>query len=460
MADPGFKIPDFLTQQDDPVFREREEDLERARKQATERMRGTSERETADLTERDLRLAEKVKDAPQLGTMKRAEPFQPAEMNTQDIQQFGGMAMAFAALASLATRRPMLNALNASASALNGFKQGHLERAKTDLQTYKTNMDAALANNDMMWREYEAKMQSNRLDIESERILMQAVGRKYGHEALLAKLELGDINSARDLLYKNRDHSEALKLRAMQFWGTMENQAANREARQEAARESAAARRQAHQDRLLTLDMQYGTDFSGMNANGQKPGAPSEKEQEAAKALDGLIRMVADDPSLVGPYSRVRQIWEGVAPALENARSVPLIGPAVSSVARKLAPGDSKAQKFVSELSRVQAQIHQSIVGGGPMTKLKYDYINTVMRGRGLMDSPDAAIDSWRQVQSVLDPTHYKRGAPDATERSSTTEGKDAAAYPDMVMESGGKKYLSRGGQWVEIKSPSRATDW
>jgi hypothetical protein len=113
------------------------------------------------------------------------QPEKPKPKMTEPVEMWGSAAMVFAALGGLLTRRPLMTALNAASSALNGFKQkdkeatdaayktweaeskNAMDLAKFQQSAYDTAManvrhreDLALRTGDLKEREATAKMTS------------------------------------------------------------------------------------------------------------------------------------------------------------------------------------------------------------------------------------------------------------------------------------------------------------
>src|SRR5208282_1976231 len=72
-----------------------------------------------------------------------------------DIQLWGALAIAFAALASRRTRTPMTTALNAAGAALNGMREGDKDRADQAYKEWQENTKLAFQMADYEQRAYE-----------------------------------------------------------------------------------------------------------------------------------------------------------------------------------------------------------------------------------------------------------------------------------------------------------------
>lgn len=103
---------------------------------------GQMERVGRDTRQRNDKLenALELQKPPQLQQV----PYHPPH-GTDPVEQWGSAAMIFATLGSLFTRRPMVTAMKAATAALNAFKAGDQQAAKTYYEQWKVANDNAMA---------------------------------------------------------------------------------------------------------------------------------------------------------------------------------------------------------------------------------------------------------------------------------------------------------------------------
>src|ERR1700746_2478577 len=73
-------------------------------------------------------------------------------------------ATALGGLAGALTRRSSVNALTAFSGALDGFKQGDMDRAKMAYQQWDRESETVQRNNEAQWREYESILKRKDMD--------------------------------------------------------------------------------------------------------------------------------------------------------------------------------------------------------------------------------------------------------------------------------------------------------
>ena len=117
-------------------------------------------------TRSNIDTLEKKKDSIKAPTLSL--PPKPAPTETGAVQQWGSLAMVFAALASLRSRTPMTTALNAAAQVVNGFKQGDKDATDRAYKVWEEETKNALEIANFQQRAYEEALSavSHREDLE------------------------------------------------------------------------------------------------------------------------------------------------------------------------------------------------------------------------------------------------------------------------------------------------------
>jgi hypothetical protein len=95
-------------------------------------------------------------------------PPKPTPTSTDIVQQWGSLAMAFAALASLRSRTPMTTALNAAAGVMKGFQQNDKDATDRAYKTWEEETKNALEIANFQQRAYDEALAavSHREDLE------------------------------------------------------------------------------------------------------------------------------------------------------------------------------------------------------------------------------------------------------------------------------------------------------
>jgi hypothetical protein len=114
-----------------------------------------------------------------------------AKYATNPIMAFGSAASVFGILAASFTHAPMMNALNASAAAMNAYAKGDQEAYNRAHDAWKENTDLAIKRHDMMEEAYKDAMQMMKTKPEIARVRLEALATQYQDKATLTMLQNG-----------------------------------------------------------------------------------------------------------------------------------------------------------------------------------------------------------------------------------------------------------------------------
>ena len=114
-----------------------------------------------------------------------------AKYATNPIMAFGSAASVFGILAASFTHAPMMNALNASAAAMNAYAKGDQEAYNRAHDAWKENTDLAIKRHNMMHEAYEDAMQMMKTKPEIARVRLEALATQYQDKAMLTMLQNG-----------------------------------------------------------------------------------------------------------------------------------------------------------------------------------------------------------------------------------------------------------------------------
>ena len=110
---------------------------------------------------------------------------------TNPIMAFGSAASLFGILAASFTHAPMMNALNASASAMNAYAKGDQEAYNRAHEAWKENTDLAIKRHNMMRESYQDAMEMLKTEPAIARAKLEAIATQYGDKTTLAMLQNG-----------------------------------------------------------------------------------------------------------------------------------------------------------------------------------------------------------------------------------------------------------------------------
>lgn len=117
----------------------------------------------------------------------------------------------------------------------------------------------------------------------------------------------------------------------------------------------------------------------------------SEKESQARrgfeaanKQINDLIARVDEDPTVVGAAGMVNRVIEGVRGQIPGQESRP------------------SATDFASGLALLQSTVYRDLVGSGQISAGDYKHIGEIIRGKGVLDSPQATKNALEEVRKFL----------------------------------------------------------
>jgi hypothetical protein len=128
------------------------------------------------------------------------------------LEVFGSMGSVFGILASAFTHTPMVNALNASAAAMNAIKSNDEKAYKTAFDAWKENTKLALDRHKVEYDDYRAAVDKMQTDMSAGDAMLRVYAAKYGDRKAEVMAEAG--------LLKDLDQAQSAKhAAAMQMLG-------------------------------------------------------------------------------------------------------------------------------------------------------------------------------------------------------------------------------------------------
>ncbi|MBU6232487.1 hypothetical protein KGP36_07690 [Patescibacteria group bacterium] len=164
----------------------------------------------------------KPPQAPQL-------PPKPQLHETSPAQAFGSFASLFGIVASLFTRAPMMNALNASASAMNAIHKNDSDAYHRAMDTWKTETDYALKRSQYDMERYQAIMSNKRASVNDQLALIQAEAAQARDPIMLEQARAGSMQGVFDVLKLREETTNRLSIAKMKFAEQMELSRKNHE---------------------------------------------------------------------------------------------------------------------------------------------------------------------------------------------------------------------------------------
>src|SRR5512146_92629 len=189
--------------------------------------------------------------APETPKLKDVPQFQPRQVSQEEMQQFGGLATAVAALGALATRTGLTGALNTAASAIKGFEEGNLQQAELDFKNFKAQSDAAIAENNKLVEQYRLTMENRKNSLWQKMQQIQLIALQNQDDTMLATMKQKNLSVALQLVEKRIDAANKYSMGVSQLLSnyqlkaaTMAQAAADRAAQRETLLEVAKIRNQ------------------------------------------------------------------------------------------------------------------------------------------------------------------------------------------------------------------------
>src|SRR5437899_135127 len=124
-------------------------------------------------------ISEGMPKPPQL---QEVPQYQPRQIDSQEMMNFAGIAMALAALGTRAVRGDVTLALTAAGSAIKGFNEGNIQQTKLDIENFNTKMRGIVAQNTKMLDEYKLVLEDKKLTLAQKMQQYGILAHKYQDE--------------------------------------------------------------------------------------------------------------------------------------------------------------------------------------------------------------------------------------------------------------------------------------
>lgn len=134
------------------------------------------------------------------------EEAQKQKFSTDPVKAFGSVGSVFAMIAAAFTHRPMINALQGSAAAMDAVKAGDDKAYDQAFTAFKTNADLAIKRHQMMHEEYQDALSLMNTDMAAGEAQLKMAAHKYDDKQMLFLTENG-LSDMRDKLITGRAKS-------------------------------------------------------------------------------------------------------------------------------------------------------------------------------------------------------------------------------------------------------------
>ena len=114
-------------------------------------------------------------------------------------EAFKSPAIFLALMGSLASRRPLMGAMQAATGVIEGFQQGDKERVERNRQIWKDEVEAATKQNDIEQRKFSDIMENTKLSMQDKIAQMNALFSANKDEVQLSNLTGGGIDKIAQL---------------------------------------------------------------------------------------------------------------------------------------------------------------------------------------------------------------------------------------------------------------------
>src|SRR5579885_1451082 len=202
MPDSGFGSLDSLLEQIDPLAKKigaqtapQEAEMSRLAKRQQQ------------IGEDIYREASSLPDVPKPQSLPQAPRIKPED----NLQSFNNPLVVLAIFSALGTRSPATAALNAAASAMQGYHQGHLEAAKQAEQQYRDGLDQVVKQNDEMMQAYRAQLEKHGTSIRDKSAALEAVSSAFQDQHVLSLVKAGNYDAAIRIIETREQMLDRLK---------------------------------------------------------------------------------------------------------------------------------------------------------------------------------------------------------------------------------------------------------
>jgi len=324
----------------------------------------------------------------------------PEKPNTDTMKQFGSLASMIGVFASAFTKKPIVNALNASADAMKAQQQGNQEAYENSYKEWKDNNALALKHLDEEVGHWKDIMEVMKTDQALGLAQLKAYAAANGSDAAAILSEVGDMSAI-------GQHVAALQNASNKF------RELNAKADEEKAKKDAAL-----EQTKIRNDYMNAWDQANPNVS---PMQRAEAEAKALRMSQGKGEPGVTAGERINLTLKQNALADGLDAAddalnvlQERAFRAGIPG-SISTYTEPLTNffggDDVSEQKFVANIDILKVAVKNAMTyGGGSSKSLKadYDYLDAIVGGTGMKNSTAGTFARIKNIQDkVLLPTKH-----------------------------------------------------
>jgi hypothetical protein len=256
----------------------------------------------ADVNKRLAAESATVKDlkTPDLVDMPKETP----QEYRSSFEAFNNAVPVLAIFGSMLTRAPLTSAINAAASAMEGFHQGDKEAVKLHEQNWRNATETALAQNKKELESYRAILEKHNLSVSDMIAELNGAASASNNTSLKASLANGQLSAAVQIIQAQESARARLQTALDAHLD-----------RQQAEAGRAEGRRFAHEDRQAAIGVR-----SEKTAAAKE--AAVKKNDEMLAQADDLLAMIKADPDIVGTRGKIKGTWNTIKGLIDPTADV------------------------------------------------------------------------------------------------------------------------------------------
>lgn len=176
-----------------------------------------------------------VPPAPQMGQQQKMPPAPDAKEYQKNSMAFASAMAVLGAVAGRFTRMPGNAALNAFAGALNGWREGNLERYEQDAKKWEQETKTTIENNRQVLEKYKLALDDRKMNIDEQMSQIQLTATQYHDQmmydaaasknyTLVASIYEKNqefthkVQQAKDVLQQDRDEQKSKNEQSATYW--------------------------------------------------------------------------------------------------------------------------------------------------------------------------------------------------------------------------------------------------
>jgi len=319
----------------------------------------------------------------------------PAKPDNDNMKQFGSLASIIGIFASAFTKRPMVNALNASADAMKAEQEGNNDAYEKAYREWKDQNELALKRHDMEVERLQEIVELSKTDQAAALAQLKAYGAANGSDAAAILSELGDWSEIGK--YVGSMQTAGLKIREV-----------NAKIEEDNAKKTEKAEQQ-------KIKNDYINAWKDANPNA----TPLQLAEQEAKALRLSQGKTSGGAMPFGILQKLTLQQTALSDGLDAADDA--LNALTSRAARAGLHGSlneyteplsdffgsdtTSQQLFVSNIDLLKMSVKNAMTyGGGSSKSLKadYDYLNSIVGGDGMKQSTAGTVARIKNIQDKV----------------------------------------------------------